>query len=178
LFQVDGELANLPLSLAGNRVSVYKSGRYAVVSTNFGLKVLYDWERALFISVPSSYMGQVSGLCGNYNGKAEDDLIPMNGKEIVSQAEFGASWQVEKIPGCVDSCKGKCPSCDNTQKRRYETGTFCGILTDPKGPFRDCHSKVNPADYFEECVFDVCSFEARKKVLCQAITSYSSACFQ
>ncbi|CAL8248758.1 unnamed protein product [Lota lota] len=173
---VDGELANLPLSLAGNRVSVYKSGRYAVVSTNFGLKVSFDWERALFVSLPSSYMGQVSGLCGNYNGKAEDDLTPKDGKVIVPQTEFGASWQVEKIPGCVDSCQGKCPSCDVTQKRQYETGTFCGILTDPKGPFRDCHSKVNPADYFEDCVFDVCSFEGRKKVLCQAITSYSSAC--
>ncbi|XP_056457899.1 IgGFc-binding protein [Gadus chalcogrammus] len=173
---VDGELANLPLSLAGNRVSVYKSGRYAVVSTNFGLKVIFDWERALFVSVPSSYMGQVSGLCGNYNGKAEDDLTPKDGMAIVPQAEFGASWQVENIPGCVDSCKGKCPNCDITQKRRYETGTFCGILTDPKGPFRDCHSKVNPADYFEDCVFDVCSFEGRKKVLCEAIASYSSAC--
>lgn len=130
----------------------------------------------MFVTLPSNYKGAVCGLCGNYNGDRKDDLIPKNGDKAVSPADFGASWQVAKIPGCVEGCTGVCPSCDVTQKVQYEKRDSCGIITDPKGPFRDCHAKVDPADYFEDCVYDVCLYKGRKDVLCQAITVYTSAC--
>ncbi|XP_026150219.1 IgGFc-binding protein-like [Mastacembelus armatus] len=173
---VNDELLNLPVSLAEGRVSVYLSGMFAVVTTDFGLKLSFNWESAAFVTLPSTYMEAVCGLCGNYNGKPQDDLIPKNGDKPVSPADFGDSWQVAEIPGCVRGCKGVCPSCDITQKVQYETGDFCGILTDPKGPFRDCHAKVDPAGFFEDCVYDVCMYNGRKDVLCQAITAYTSAC--
>ena len=164
------------MSLSEGQVSVYKSGWYAVVTTNFGLKVSFDWNSNAFVTLPSTYQGAVCGLCGNYNGKPQDDLTPKNGKAPVDALEFGGSWLVEEIPGCVHGCKGICPDCDATQKREYETGDFCGLLRDPKGPFRDCHSQVDPAGYFEDCVYDVCLYKGRKDVLCQALTAYASAC--
>uniref|UniRef100_A0A3B4ULI5 VWFD domain-containing protein n=1 Tax=Seriola dumerili TaxID=41447 RepID=A0A3B4ULI5_SERDU len=176
LIMVNNELVNLPVTLAGGQVSVYKSGWYALLTTNFGLEVSFNWENAVFVTLPSNYMGAVCGLCGNYNGKGQDDLIPKNGDKAVSPAAFGASWRVAEIPGCVEGCKGACPDCDITQKVQYEKGDFCGILRDPNGPFRGCHAKVDPAGYFKDCVYDVCLYKGRKDVLCQAITSYTSAC--
>lgn len=173
---MNNELVNLPVTLAGGQVSVFKSGLYAVVTTTFGLKVSFNWESAVFVTLPSNYMEAVCGLCGNYNGKPQDDLTPKNGDKPVSPASFGASWRVAEIPGCVDGCKGVCPDCDITQKVKYEKGDFCGLLRDPKGPFRDCHAKVDPEDYFKDCVYDVCLYKGRKDVLCQAITEYTSAC--
>ncbi|XP_026150193.1 uncharacterized protein LOC113122824 [Mastacembelus armatus] len=173
---VNDELLNLPVSLAEGRVSVYLSGMFAVVTTDFGLKLSFNWESAAFVTLPSTYMEAVCGLCGNYNGKPQDDLIPKNGDKPVSPADFGDSWQVAEIPGCVRGCEGVCPSCDTRKKAQYETGDFCGILTDPKGPFRDCHAKVDPAGFFEDCVYDVCMYNGKKDVLCQAITAYTSAC--
>lgn len=175
-FQVNGELVNLPVTLAEGKVSVYKSGWYAVVTTNSDLKISFNWESAVFVTLPSSYMGAVCGLCGNYNGKPQDDLFPKNGDKPVSPADFGGSWRVAEIPGCVEGCKGACPDCDITQKVQYEKEDFCGILRDPKGPFRDCHAKVDPNGYFQDCVYDVCLYNGRKDVLCQAITAYTSAC--
>uniref|UniRef100_A0A3Q1FXL3 Fc gamma binding protein n=1 Tax=Acanthochromis polyacanthus TaxID=80966 RepID=A0A3Q1FXL3_9TELE len=139
-------------------------------------RVTFNWASAVFVTLPSNYMGAVCGLCGNYNGKAQDDLIPKNGDKPVSPANFGASWRVAEIPGCVEGCKGVCPDCDITQKVKYEKGDFCGIISDPKGPFRDCHSKVDPAEYFEDCVYDVCLYNGRKDVLCDNLGSYTSAC--
>ncbi|GAA6219039.1 IgGFc-binding protein-like [Lates japonicus] len=176
LIMVNDELVNLPVTLAGGQVSVYKSGWYAVINTNFGLKVSFNWESAVFVTLPSNYMGAVCGLCGNYNGKAQDDLIPKNGDKPVSAKAFGTSWRVAEIPGCVEGCKGVCPDCDITQKVQYEKRDFCGILKDPSGPFRDCHAKVDPAGYFDDCVYDVCLYKGRKDVLCQSITTYTSAC--
>ncbi|XP_034029561.1 IgGFc-binding protein, partial [Thalassophryne amazonica] len=173
---VNGELVNLPITLSEGQVSVFKSGCYAVVTTTFGLKVSFNWISAVFVTLPSTYRDAVCGLCGNYNGKPQDDLIPKNGNKVVPAKEFGASWKVAEIPGCVEGCKGECPDCDITEKVKYEKEDFCGILKDPKGPFRDCHAKVNPDDFFEDCIYDVCLYKGRKDVLCQAITSYTSAC--
>ncbi|XP_076016838.1 IgGFc-binding protein-like [Genypterus blacodes] len=173
---VDGELVNLPVTLCEGEVSVYRSGWYAVVRTKFGLRVRFNWENAVFVTLPNSYMEAVCGLCGNYNGKAKDDLIPKNGSNSVSPAKFGASWQVAEIPGCLEGCKGVCPKCDYNQKNKYETDQFCGILKNTKGPFQDCHAKVDPSGFFEDCVYDSCMYEGRKDVLCQAIASYTSAC--
>ncbi|XP_069552328.1 IgGFc-binding protein isoform X1 [Brachyistius frenatus] len=176
LIMVNNELVNLPVTLEGKKISVFKSGWFAVITTDFGLKVTFNWESAVFVTLPSNYMGAVCGLCGNYNGKPHDDLTPKNGDKPVSQADFGASWRVAEIPGCVEGCKGVCPACDFAQKVQYEKGDFCGILRDPEGPFRDCHAKVDPASFFEDCVYDVCLYKGRKDVLCQAITSYTAAC--
>ncbi|XP_069394027.1 IgGFc-binding protein isoform X1 [Paralichthys olivaceus] len=176
LIMVNNELLNLPVTLDGGQVSVFKSGLYAVVTTNFGLKVSFNWESAVFVKLPSNYMGAVCGLCGNYNGKAQDDLIPKSGDKIVAPVAFGTSWRVAEIPGCVEGCKGVCPDCDITQKVQYEQGDFCGILKDPRGAFRDCHAKEDPAGYFEDCVYDVCLYKGRKDVLCKAIAAYTSAC--
>ncbi|KAK2910366.1 hypothetical protein Q8A73_008081 [Channa argus] len=173
---VNDELVNLPVTLDNGKVSVYKSGWSAVVTTNFELKVSFNWDSAVYVTLPSNYMGAVCGLCGNYNGKSKDDLIPKNGDKPVSPADFGSSWRVAEIPGCVEGCKGVCPDCDINQKVQYEQNDFCGILKDPKGPFRDCHATVDPSGYFQDCVYDVCLYNGRKDVLCQAITAYMSAC--
>ncbi|MBN3317980.1 FCGBP protein, partial [Atractosteus spatula] len=176
LIEVNNELTNLPAFLDGGKVVVYRSGWFAVVKTNFGLQVAFDWNSVVTVTLPSTYAGAVCGLCGNYNNKQQDDLQMQNGRLASSASEFGQSWRVVDIPGCVHGCKGACPDCDVNQKQQYETDKFCGLLRDPKGPFRDCHAKVDPSGYFQDCVYDVCLYKGSKTVLCQAITSYTAAC--
>lgn len=172
---MNNKLVNLPVTL-DERITVQKNGAYAVVTTDFGLKVAFDWLSQASVTLPGTYEGAVCGLCGNYNGNQADDLIPKNGEKPVSPPEFGDSWQVAEIPGCVGGCKGVCPKCDINQKVQYEQKDFCGIIKDPSGPFRECHPKVSPAEFFEDCVFDVCLYKGRQDVLCEAVASYTGAC--
>lgn len=173
---MDGELVNLPVTLSDGDVSVYKNGWFAEVRTKFGLKVRFNWVHAVFVTLPNTYMNAVCGLCGDYNGKPGNDLIPKNGNESVSPAKFGESWRVAEVPGCVDDCEGVCPVCDHNDKVTYGTDQYCGILKNTNGPFRDCHAKVDPAGFFEDCVYDTCLYKGRKDILCQAIAAYASAC--
>lgn len=53
-FQVDNELVNLPMYLNSSQVSVYRSGWYSVVITSFGLNVSFDWNSAMFVTLPST----------------------------------------------------------------------------------------------------------------------------
>uniref|UniRef100_A0A8C1ECA5 VWFD domain-containing protein n=1 Tax=Cyprinus carpio carpio TaxID=630221 RepID=A0A8C1ECA5_CYPCA len=174
---VNGELLNLPLHLIEGQVSVFRSGWSAVVQTSFGLKVTFDWNSFATVTVPSTYMGAICGLCGNYNGNPEDDLtvretaLPASGP-----MEFGASWSVAKIPDCVHGCTENCQDCDPTRRSVYETSDFCGLLRDPQGPFKDCQTVLDSTPFFEDCVYDVCLYNGRRDLLCQAITAYVTAC--
>lgn len=151
---------NLPLHLIEGQVSVFRSGWSAVVQTSFGLKVTFDWNSFATVTVPSTYIGAVCGLCGNYNENPVDDLIVRGTTSPASGLmEFGASWSVAEIPDCVHACTDSCQDCDPTRRSLYEISDFCGLLRDPQEPFRDCQTMLNPAPFFEDCVCDICIYK-------------------
>lgn len=53
---------------------VYRSGWTAVVETAAGITMTFDWRSVVSVTLPSNYQGAVCGLCGNYNGKSQDDM--------------------------------------------------------------------------------------------------------
>lgn len=174
--KVNGELFYLPVTLDSNKLHLYTSGWFAVLETNFGMKVYYDWGSVAFVTVPSTYMGEMQGLCGNYNLNPKDDMQMRNGKQAATSEALGQSWRVGTIPGCVDGCSGPCPGCNSTQKALYSTNTVCGLISDPAGPFRDCHAKVEPAGFLNDCLYDVCLYEGRRHMQCKTLTAYTAAC--
>lgn len=62
--------------------------------SNLSAQVLWDGQSQVEVSVPSSYRGQMCGLCGNFNGFAQDDLQGPEGLLLPTEAAFGNSWQV------------------------------------------------------------------------------------
>lgn len=153
------------------------SGRTAVVETLAGITVTFDWRSTVTVTLPSNYQGAVCGLCGNYNGKAQDDLIMKNSQTAPNGAKLGESWQVAIVPGCSSVCQGAwCQACSDSQKKVYEAQKYCGIIADKAGPFRDCHSHVDPAPYLEDCVYDACHYHGHHRSVCDAVGVYVSAC--
>ncbi|XP_038668944.1 IgGFc-binding protein-like [Scyliorhinus canicula] len=173
---VNGILVNLPYALEDEKIIIYKSCRGATLETDFGLRVTYDWRSRISVTLPSTYSNSVCGLCGNFDGKRDNDLTTKDGKSTNNPTTFGKSWQVDSTPGCSHDCRGKCPQCDIVAKRRYESSEFCGKIKDDKGPFRDCLSHVDPNEYFNDCLFDSCLYEGHRTVVCEAVAAYAAAC--
>ncbi|KAF5909185.1 IgGFc-binding protein, partial [Clarias magur] len=173
---VDGVLTTIPLSLNNGEVIVQQEGYKNVIITNFGLKVAYDMIYHVTISVPSTYLGKTCGMCGNYNGNKNDELLLPDGKETKDLSTFGAAWKVA-VPGvvCNDGCSGdSCPKCSEEKKRIFEKD--CSIITDPNGPFAACHHVINPQSYFQDCVYDVCTSDGDAHMLCHSVTAYMIDC--
>ena len=176
--QVNGVLNNLPLNLNDGEVVVYQEGKHYTLKTKFGLVVTYDLVYHVTVTVPGNYRGKTCGLCGDFNGKRNDEYRLPNGRLSRDVNAFGAAWKVA-IPGvvCDDGCSGnKCPKCNPKQKAIFQKPTYCGILTDPKGPFAACHAKLKPAPYFADCIFDICTSNGDRKVLCDSAASYALNC--
>lgn len=176
--QVDRQLLNLPVELGEGKVSLLQQGRSAVVKTDFGLVVSYDWNWHLVIKLPSSYYSSVCGLCGNFNGNRSDERQDPAGKAVSSVIEWGKSWQTpdqDKENPCY-VCEKDCPSCEDSRLQHYQTEAFCGALITRNGLFNNCHKEVDPQPFFHSCVYDICLNDGDKKMLCQALASYMSQC--
>ncbi|XP_029312584.1 IgGFc-binding protein-like [Cottoperca gobio] len=168
--QVNGVTKTLPILLNGSRVSIYASGSHTFLSADFGLIVKYDGRYTVSITLPSSYRGKTCGLCGNLNGNPNDEFHTPSGMMVTTPQEFGTAWKVAGEYACSDGCGSSCPQCTNDLPARAQ----CDLIQAADGPFGFCHEQVDPAPYFNDCVFDVCV--GGNDLLCEAIQTYVSAC--
>ncbi|XP_061566690.1 zonadhesin, like [Cololabis saira] len=171
--QVNGTNVNIPVSPAAG-VSVFKSGKHYTVSMNFGVTVRYDGNHFMDIKVIKDYQNKLCGLCGDYDGNAKDDFRKPDGTLTTSPNEFGHSWNTD--PECNKKPNTTIPGCDEEEQEVYESAGHCGMLLDKKGPFAICHPKVNPNNYFRDCVFDLCELDGARPILCEAIEAYVNEC--
>lgn len=176
--QVNGVLKSLPVYLADGRISVVHGGTKAVLETDFGLQVTYDWNARVEVTLPSSYYDAVCGLCGNMDKNSSNDQVFPNGTMAPSIPTWGGSWQVPGWdPLCWNECQGSCATCPEDRVEMYEGPGFCGPLAPGAGgPFASCHSHVPPESFFRGCVLDLCLGGQVKDILCQALATYAEAC--
>ncbi|CAH2318248.1 c-binding -like [Pelobates cultripes] len=175
--KVDGEIQTLPLVIGDGDISVNQEGSNIVLQTDFGMKVLYDTVYHVILSIPGTYRGKLGGLCGNFNGDKTDEYQLPSSQVVRNVNEFGAAWKVS-IAGakCSDGCTDQCAVCDATKLQPYKATTSCGMITDPAGPFKACHSKISPVEYFNHCAYDACAVNGNDGVVCKSIQSYAAAC--
>uniref|UniRef100_A0A8C5R066 VWFD domain-containing protein n=1 Tax=Leptobrachium leishanense TaxID=445787 RepID=A0A8C5R066_9ANUR len=161
------------------KISISMSGFNAVLRTNFGLQVAYEYTWHVAVTLPSSYYGATGGLCGNFNQDPKDEMITQDNKLVTSIVDWCKSWKVnDSDPLCFDVCPGICPSCDEVDKSLYESEIFCGLIKKMAqgSPFRECHPIIDPEIFFINCVYDVCIYKGAIQILCQALTAYADTC--
>uniref|UniRef100_A0A8B9FB93 VWFD domain-containing protein n=2 Tax=Amazona TaxID=12929 RepID=A0A8B9FB93_9PSIT len=156
------------------------SGLSAVVETDFGLRVTYDWTWRLLIDLPSSFYSHTCGLCGNFNLKADDD-VPQAGANLTSTVAWAEAWKVlderEDDPFCWHYCEGTCPLCEEEKKELYGGNQYCGLIKKSfQGPFKGCHGVVPPQDFYRNCLYDVCMGDGAKQIFCPVLEAYASIC--
>uniref|UniRef100_A0A8C5WKM6 VWFD domain-containing protein n=1 Tax=Leptobrachium leishanense TaxID=445787 RepID=A0A8C5WKM6_9ANUR len=176
--RINDVLTNLPVTLLDGKISISMSGFNAVIRTAFGLQITYEYNWHVVVTLPSSYYGATGGLCGNFNQNAGDELVTIDNRRVTSIIDWAKSWKVnDRDPFCFDFCQGVCPTCDESKKSLYGNNQYCGLITKPvDGPFRECHAKVNPDNFFDNCLYDVCIQGGAKQILCQALNAYANTC--
>uniref|UniRef100_A0A8C5XJM7 Kielin cysteine rich BMP regulator n=1 Tax=Microcebus murinus TaxID=30608 RepID=A0A8C5XJM7_MICMU len=178
---VDGRLVALPF-LQEPLLYVELRGQTVILHGQPGLQVLWDGQSQVEVSVPGSYRGQMCGLCGNFNGFAQDDLQGPEGLFLPTEAAFGNSWQVSEGPGPSRPCSAgqEVDPCRAAGYRaRREANARCGVLK--SSAFSRCHAVVPPEPFFAACVYDLCACgpgSSADACLCDALEAYASHCRQ
>ncbi|XP_014350371.1 alpha-tectorin, partial [Latimeria chalumnae] len=172
--QVNSERLYLPLKLGSGEVNIFAFGFHIVVETNFGLKVVYDWNTFLSITVPRYFYNATCGLCGRYNFNPRDDQETVSGYPTTNTNEFGSSW-ARKDNFCKVGCGDRCPSC-RVQDGLQEVTRMCSLILHRSRGFARCHSKVNPRFFHTNCLLDSCIDQGRFQTACGWLQNYASTC--
>lgn len=178
-FQVNYQEWNLPINLNNGMVKLSQKGLFVVVETDFGLRVQYDWNEYLAITVPGSFAGSVCGLCGNFNNKNEDDLTTPSGSVASSVAALGESW---RVPGatddafCKDECEGQCENCPLGEIQKLEYLIFCKALILDIPQYSGCQPTINATILQSNCMLDLCRGEDVNTYLCNTLQGYAEIC--
>ncbi|XP_075784328.1 mucin-5AC [Pelodiscus sinensis] len=165
----------LPLS-AGNVTIFRPSSFFIIVQTNFGVQLVIQLLpiMQLVINLDPSYKGQTCGLCGNFNSIQADDFKATSGVVEGTAAAFANTWKTQAdCPNVKNIFENPCSlSIENEKYAQH----WCRLLTNPQGPFAECHSTVDPDIYHTNCLFDTCNCEKSEDCMCAALSSYVRAC--
>lgn len=154
-------------------VAILRQNGSVAVSTQVGVNLLWDGGGLLEVSVSAAFKGKLCGLCGNYNSVAQDDLTTRRGKLLTDLDiwKFGNSWRVggKRACGRPNENPYKKPQCKPKNGKNP-----CRYLKDSI-QFGECDSKLNPHNYYEACLQDMCECPGGN-CYCEALTAYSHEC--
>lgn len=155
--------------------SIIHTGVYVVVTTPFGLRVIWDRGTRLYIelSPTDQYWSKVCGLCGNFDGDMTNDLTTKYGIEENSVLPFGDSWRVRA--DCPQTKEQRHP-CEASPHRKPGAHKACAIIK--SNTFAPCHSLVDPGPYYSRCVYDTCGCDmvGDCECTCEAVAAYAYEC--
>ncbi|XP_071493504.1 mucin-6-like, partial [Diadema antillarum] len=150
-------------------------GRYTLVQHE-GVAVQWDGRNMVIVTLKDEYMGRVCGLCGDFDGRSDDDFTKQQGDSTRDVNEFVESWATRE---CLPS-SDMTPACvsEVEEKRRPWAEVMCGTILE--GPFVECHQFVNPSRYYEHCVSDSikCYRGSDCECLCDALAAYAQKCIE
>ncbi|XP_062929160.1 mucin-19-like [Mobula hypostoma] len=168
----NGNAMVMPLQ-HGEIMIFQQSSQYIQVFTKsgFSMQILVSPIMQLYMSLPKSAQGTTKGLCGTYNGNANDDFLSAQGAPEPTYVSFSESWTTSE--NC-DPPKLN-PHCVSSEKERYAKEQ-CAYIKDTSGAFAKCHSTVDFNKYYEMCNAASCHCENIDGCVCAALEAYAHAC--
>ncbi|XP_026225589.1 alpha-tectorin [Anabas testudineus] len=203
---VNKERLYLPLKLGQGKVNISTLGMQLILETDFGLKVAFDWNTLLLLTLPHDLYNASCGLCQG---------MPLSPPTLTT-TDWGMAW-AERDTFCQVGCGDSCPRCGLGEKSmqhdaplmvadatmninndnganevntgiRFHVGDglyvfvepeavrLCGLIVDRGGVFARCHSKVAPAFFYQSCLQDTCLDQGAQDTICNWLQIYASTC--
>ncbi|RXN23782.1 mucin-5AC-like protein [Labeo rohita] len=130
-------------------------GLYLVIEANNGLMLIWDRKTTIHIKLSPEFNGRVCGLCGNYDGNANNDFTMRSQAIAVETLDFVNSW---KLSNCPDATLTEDPCVHNPYREAWAQRQ-CSIIT--SSVFSTCHSQGHeyqriPGQCCGECVSTDC----------------------
>ena len=58
---------------------------------------MWDGKDSVYAHVSAKHRNMTCGLCGNYNGFPDDDVMTYSRQQVSSIAKFGNSWRMTDV---------------------------------------------------------------------------------
>ncbi|XP_063784571.1 von Willebrand factor isoform X2 [Pseudophryne corroboree] len=157
-----------------------QSGNFFILKLGSDMSVVWDKGMRFYITLKETYRDKVCGLCGNFDGSENNDLMSSNNQVENNPSNFGNSWKVK--PLCADAAMftdaATMPLCQGNTMKQAAVEHACSILFGDV--FEECEKLVNPMPYYEICTYDTCTCESIGDCacFCDALAAYAHVCAQ
>uniref|UniRef100_A0A8C8ASN0 VWFD domain-containing protein n=1 Tax=Otus sunia TaxID=257818 RepID=A0A8C8ASN0_9STRI len=121
----------------------------------------------VYVRLEPQHRGRVAGLCGNFDGDAENDFGSRQGVLEPTAELFGNSWRLSLLCPEVDGTDTQHP-CTSPHRAAWARRR-CSVLQ--QRLFAPCHDAV-PCQRFYDC----CDSGGDCECLCTAIATYAEEC--
>uniref|UniRef100_A0A3Q0RUG6 VWFD domain-containing protein n=1 Tax=Amphilophus citrinellus TaxID=61819 RepID=A0A3Q0RUG6_AMPCI len=131
------------------------------------------WDNKTAVRILLEPQHKVCGLCGNFDGDAQNDFTTQGQLVVSSPLDFANSWKVSST--CPDAEENIDP-CTVTPHRHHWAKVMCSIIIGDT--FKDCHDKVPPMPFYDNCVKDSCACDTGGdcECFCTAVAAYAQTC--
>ena len=185
------------IGVDGSLIQV-QGGLVKVILASSGVEIYWNGNDFVKVTVPGEYRDRVCGLCGTFDGNAQNDFELRNGtvlsashltysksdQSVRAYHDFGRDWAViaserllvDRNVVCVDSPIPPPHPCDARAGLRQQAEQRCRVIQDKQGPYAPCHATVDPNMQYESCVFDTCACGGGSSCACEAVYAYEDAC--
>ncbi|XP_073514812.1 uncharacterized protein [Phyllobates terribilis] len=152
---------------------VMHRGMYLIMKSDNGVILMWDMKTTIYIKLASHFQGKVCGICGNYDGNANNDFTTRSQSVVENLMEFGNSWKTS--PNCPNVDVVKDPCSINPYRKSWALRQ-CNIIT--SDVFQSCHAQVDPSTYYESCISDSCACDTGGdcECFCTTVALYAQAC--
>ena len=160
--QVNGHTPySFPYKIDGGLVT--RSGLVVkVIIGSSDVQVIWDGLSATVkVAVPFNYYNRTRGLCSSLN---ETNLYCRNRK--VKEEE-------RLLLSPEDTCSPS-PNCSNPALK--SSLDYCNVLTQDGQRYGACHSVLDPTEYYNLCIKQICDCNGNRSCGCSAIKAYESQC--
>ncbi|MBN3303033.1 SSPO protein, partial [Amia calva] len=174
---VNGAPVSLPRLYTGSGLRLERAGLFLSLSSTLGLTVLWDGAMRVYVRLSPELRGRVTGLCGNFDGDAENDFTSRQGIAESTAELFANSWRVS--PSCPEVTGHDLRDpCVVHPHRAPWARKRCAVITQEL--FAPCHAQVPCQQHYDWCVFDACGCDSGGdcECLCTAIAAYAEECNQ
>ncbi len=158
----------------------HKEGK-VLLKTDFSLRVVFDGNSTVLISLDPQYKGKVYGLCGNFNDDPQDENpVTLPGSPPIKKTEeLAEAFRLVDEDLYCTGFKQKLAEVTSPAQNSEVVSSHrrqCAVLSDQNGPVGHCHGRVNPDSFYESCIVDHMHNVESNLALHQAIHSYSMVC--
>ncbi|XP_072290554.1 von Willebrand factor [Eucyclogobius newberryi] len=168
-----GEVKMTRPVLLDSQIQIVRSGHFYTVLLGKHISLSWDKGTHLRVHISAVYRGKVCGLCGNYDGNINNDLMSSNKQLEVDAMHYGNSWKV--VPSCADVTQTP-PPCNDDIIKLVTVEQSCRVLTGPI--FKECNAQVDAEPFVEMCVEAACSCPSVGDCacFCDVVAAYALAC--
>ncbi|XP_053177630.1 mucin-5AC-like [Scomber japonicus] len=155
---------SLPMVSFG--VTIKGSTSSIIVETKLGIRSVWNLDDSLDLEIDDKYQNQICGLCGDFDGVANE--LVKDGVSL-SVSDYAEAYKVnEATETCEEPELNPVLSCGDKK--------FCEQFFS-SDPFSSCQNLLDLESFSKACMADMCnSKDNTDSVLCKTISEFSREC--